>query len=241
MTPMKKSIRVIGWGLMAAGLLVLGFLAYQYWYTDLAAARGQQEGARQLAIRLAEAEPVAVATPSGQPDANPRPNKVVIPPAELFTEEPPEPGTAFAELRIPSIEVKEVVFEGVDVPTLQLGPGHMPWTPLLGQPGNAVVSGHRTTYGAPFNRIDELGVGDKIVVISAVGRHEYKVRETLVVEPTDIWVTDPRSGAWITLTTCHPEFSAQERYIVHAEMVKGPNLRFVRANPDHQPAAAQQG
>ncbi|HEX2370458.1 MAG TPA: class E sortase [Acidimicrobiia bacterium] len=244
---MKKWIRVIGWGLMAAGLVVLGFLAYQYWYTDLAAARGQQEGARQLAIRLAEVEveveaEVAVeVTPSGQPDANPRPNKVVIPPTELFTEEPPEPGTAFAEVRIPSIEVDEVVFEGVDVPTLQLGPGHMPWTPLPGQPGNAVMSGHRTTYGAPFNRIDELSPGDKIVVISAVGRHVYKVRETLVVEPTDIWVTDPRSGGWLTLTTCHPEFSAQERYIVHAEMVKGPNLRYIRANPDHQLAAAQQG
>jgi sortase A len=117
----------------------------------------------------------------------------------------------------------------------------MPWTPLPGQPGNAVVSGHRTTYGAPFNRVDELDVGDKIVVISAVGRHEYKVRETLVVEPTDIWVTDPRSGGWLTLTTCHPEFSAQERYIVHAEMVKGPNLRYIQANPDHQLAAAQQG
>ena len=239
---MKKWIRFAGWGLMAAGLVVLGVLAYQYWYTDLAAARGQLEGARQLAIRLteAEAEPVVVATPSGQPDANPRPNKVIIPPAELFTEEPPEPGTAFAELRIPSIEVKEVVFEGVDVPTLQLGPGHMPWTPLPGQPGNAVMSGHRTTYGAPFNRIDELAPGDKIVVISAVGRHVYRVRETLVVEPTDIWVTDPRSGGWLTLTTCHPEFSAQQRYIVHAEMVNGPNLRYIRANPDHQLAAAAQ-
>ncbi len=237
---MKKWIRFAGWGLMAVGLVVLGVLAYQYWYTDLAAARGQQEGARQLAIRLAEEEPVVVATPSGKPDANPRPNKVVIPPAELFTEEPPEAGTAFAELRIPSIEVKEVVFEGVDVPTLQLGPGHMPWTPLPGQPGNAVMSGHRTTYGAPFNRIDELEKGDKIVVISAVGRHVYRVRETLVVNPTDIWVTDPRSGGWLTLTTCHPEFSAQQRYIVHAEMVDGPNMRYIRANPDHQLAAAAQ-
>ncbi len=235
---MKKRIRVVGWGLMAAGLVVLGFLAYQYWYTDLAAERGQLEGARQLAIRLEEAAPQV--TPSGQPDANPRPNKVVIPPAELFTEEPPEAGTAFAEIQIPSIEVKEVVFEGVDVPTLQLGPGHMPWTPLPGQPGNAVMSGHRTTYGAPFNRIDELGVGDKIVVISAVGRHVYKVREALVVNPTDIWVTDARSGGWLTLTTCHPEFSAQQRYIVHAEMVKGPNLRYIRENPDHQLAAAAQ-
>ena len=90
---MKKRIRVIGWGLMAAGLVVLGFLAYQYWYTDLAAARGQQEGAASLRSGLPRRRPRAEVTPSGQPDANPRPNKVVIPPAELFTEEPPEPGT----------------------------------------------------------------------------------------------------------------------------------------------------
>ena len=159
-------------------------------------------------------------------------------PAELFTEEPPEPGTAFAELRIPSIEVKRSCSRGLTSPRSSSGPG------TCRGPRSRSARQRRErappTYGAPFNRIDELGVGDKIVVI-AVGRHEYKVRETLVVEPTDIWVTDPRSGAWITLTTCHPEFSAQERYIVHAEMIKGPNLEYVQANPDHQLAAAQQG
>ena len=217
---------------MAAGLVVLGFLAYQYWYTDLAAERGQQEGARQLAIRLAEVEPEPSRGHSFRAArCQPTPQQGGHPSAELFTEEPPEPGTAFAEVRIPSIEVEEVVFEGVGRPHAPARARAHAVDPAPGQPGNAVMSGHRTTYGAPFNRIDELGKGDKIVVISAVGRHEYKVRETLVVEPTDIWVTDPRSGGWITLTTCHPEFSAQERYIVHAEMIKGPNLEYVRANP----------
>src|SRR5665648_158035 len=61
-----------------------------------------------------------------------------------------------AKLTIPKINVEWITNEGSDVPDLKKGPGHIPQTPLPGEPGRCTLSGHRTTYGAPFNRIDEL-------------------------------------------------------------------------------------
>ncbi len=104
----------------------------------------------------------------------------------------------------------------------------MEGTPLPGQPGNAVLSGHRTTHGRPFFDFDLLEVGDRIEVETAIGVHAYEIREILVVQPTDVWVTDDRPGSWLTLTTCEPKFSARQRLIVFAEMVSGPNLEFAK-------------
>jgi sortase A len=105
----------------------------------------------------------------------------------------------------------------------------MPATPLPGQPGNAVISGHRTTYGRPFFDLDQLVAGDTIGVETALGMNIYAIREIIVVAPTDVWVTDPINGAWLTLTTCNPKFSAAERLVVQAELVDGPNLGYVQA------------
>ena len=82
-----------------------------------------------------------------------------------------------------------------------------------------MISGHRTTYGAPFYDLDLLEPGDRIEVDTAIGTHVYTVRETVIVAPTDVWVTDPRPGAWLTLTTCHPKYTARDRLIVHSVMV----------------------
>jgi sortase A len=105
----------------------------------------------------------------------------------------------------------------------------MPGTPVPGQPGNSVISGHRTTYGRPFFDFDQLGPGDRIELETAIGLHVYEVRESFVVEPTDVWVVDDRPGAWLTLTTCNPKFSARERLIITAELVQGPNLVYVES------------
>ena len=119
-----------------------------------------------------------------------------------------------------------MVVEGVDRESWKKGPGHMPWTPLPGQPGNSVISGHRVTYGRPFFDLDQLSPGDVIEVETGIGVHTYEVRETRIVAPTDVWVAGPRRGAWLTLTTCHPRFSAAQRLIVFAELVDGPNLSY---------------
>ncbi len=74
-----------------------------------------------------------------------------------------------------------------------------------------------------------IEVGDEIVVETALGEHVFEVRESLIVSPTDVWVTNPKRGAWITLTTCHPRFSARERLVIQAELIAGPNLPYAQA------------
>ena len=94
-------------------------------------------------------------------------------------------------------------------------------------PGNAVISGHRTTYGAPFFHLDRVEPGDLVAVQTATGEHVYQVVETRVVEPTDVWVTQQWDGSWLTLTTCHPRFASSERLVVFAHLVAGPNAGVI--------------
>lgn len=222
---------MLGWTLIWSGVFIFGFLGWQLFGTGLVNA-GVQEQAQEDLSRTFE-DPTVARPPVAQVDpveflgveSTDRPELPEL--VEFHPEEAPDNGEELAFLRIPKIDVDEVLFAGVDRDTLRKGPGHMEGTPIPGQPGNSVVSGHRTTYGSPFFDFDLLEPGDEIEVESAIGTHVYEVREMLIVEPTDVWVTDDRPGGWLTLTTCNPKFSARERLIVFAEMVSGPNAEFI--------------
>jgi sortase A len=111
------------------------------------------------------------------------------------------------------------VVAGVERDDLAKGPGHYPDTPMPGDVGNAAIAGHRTTFGAPFNRIDELRSGDSIDVTTLAGIFHYKVNQApKVVFPTDLSVLDPTPTATLTLTSCHPKFSARQRIVVTASL-----------------------
>lgn len=261
----RRFLRVTGWVMMSLGGLLLAFLAYQLVVTNVLTARSQQAAQSELAQHVQDAAAQvevadALSLPSELPgEDNPSfpqssttvpapvstsPTSVTAPvttasvEAVHYVEPTPDKGTAFGRIEIPVIDVDKVIFEGVDLGTLKSGPGHMPWTPLPGQPGNAVISGHRTTHGAPFFNLDAVSVGDEIIVETALGRHVYEVRRVFIVNPTDLWVTDPKRGAWLTLTTCNPRYSARERLIVQAELVEGPNLLYVEATKDLSSAGA---
>ncbi|MBW3661850.1 MAG: sortase [Actinobacteria bacterium] len=116
-----------------------------------------------------------------------------------------------------------LVVEGISVPDLRRGPGHYPGTAEPGQPGNVGISGHRTTYGAPFYDLDQLQPGDEVHLVDRAGREwVYDVLEQRVIAPTELWVVgdDPlETGApMLTLTTCNPRFSSSERLVVFAEL-----------------------
>lgn len=232
-----KMIRGLGWTLVWLGGLTLGFVAHQLWITTFFAKANQAELAVELEAHFAEAEIteveyVPIVVPGEDPPADTTAPAVGDPstPGVLKRESAPAEGEAFADIRIPSLESLAegwTVVEGVSLAVLKNGAGHMPWTPLPGQPGNAVISGHRTTYGQPFHDLDQLDIGDTIEVETALGVHVYSVREVFIVKPTDVWVTHPKSGAWLTLTTCNPKFSARERLIVSAQMVSGPNATVI--------------
>ena len=240
-----KALKVAGWSMIGMGSLILLFLAYQLLFTNLLTARAQNAASTALDERfekLREETPEAVVVvptlPPAQPepdepeDGSPPPTNAVSDQAvqiAYYPEDSPEQGTELGRIVIPKIDVDRVVVEGVERSDLKVGPGHMPWTPLPGQAGNAVISGHRTTWGAPFYRLDELEPGDEITVETVVGVHTYTVREAIVVSPTDVWVTNARPGAWLTLTTCNPRFSARQRLVIVAELVEGPNAEYARA------------
>lgn len=214
------------------GLLTLGFVVHQLFVTSFFAERAQ---AGLASDRIANNEQAQISeveyVPLVEDDAgNLVPGATGGDPQFILSESTPELGDAFALIRIPKLDdLKDGwnVVEGVTLPILRAGAGHMPTTPLPGQPGNSVISGHRTTYGAPFHNLDQLAAGDVIEVETAIGTHTYAVREVFVVKPTDIWVTDPLPGAWLTLTTCHPKFSARERLIVQAALIEGPNANVI--------------
>lgn len=224
----RRSLQIFAWTLIWSGLLVGGYVGWQLFVTDIINGRTQARAAVELqaAVARAEAPTEEFATdelidevPAGIPSS-----------VRLVGEPEPVHGEPVAFLRIPRLGVSEVVFSGDERPILNKGPGHMERTPLPGQPGNSVISGHRTTYGRPFFDLDSLVPGDVIEVESAAGVHRYEVRETVIVRPNGIWVTDPRPGGWLTLITCNPRFSARERLVVFAEMVSGPNYDFVRVS-----------
>ena len=130
-----------------------------------------------------------------------------------------EEGEAVAIMKIPRIGIEKAVVEGTSVADLKKGPGHYVGTPLPGQPGNAAIAGHRTTYGAPFNRIDELERGDPIIVTTRQGSFRYETESTTIVRPSDSYVLDPTEDNRLTLTSCHPKYSARQRIIVVARLV----------------------
>ena len=243
-----RAIRIVGWTAIVSGFLILGFVAQQLFVTTWFAEQHQEALAEEAQEHFAstdvsEVEYVPSASrdatengtvnaSSGEDDPNNEGTNDGTEPRTLLVEEAPPEGEPVAVVRIPSIDRLQegwTVVEGVGVRDLKNGAGHMPDTPLPGLPGNAVISGHRTTYGAPFHEVDTLEAGDIIEVDTAVGTHTYAVRELQIVRPTDVWVTDPRDGSWLTLTTCHPKFSSRRRLIVFAELVDGPNYEAIYA------------
>lgn len=124
------------------------------------------------------------------------------------------------KITIPSIEVGWIVNEGTDRETLKKGPGHIMGTPFPGEIGRCTISGHRTTYGAPFNRIDELIEGDLIYLETIMGKTlTYVVTAQEIVRPTDVYILEGDDKRELLLTACHPKYSAAYRIIIISELV----------------------
>jgi len=125
---------------------------------------------------------------------------------------------AIATIKIDKIDVYLPVAEGVELATLKFALGHMPETAALGSVGNAVVAGHRShSFGTYFNRLDEVAIGDEIVVQAGGSTYTYEVYETLIVEPDDLSVLRGSSDHQVlTLITCTPLYTSTHRLIVHA-------------------------
>jgi len=213
----------LGSGLIITSLLMFLFVGYQLWGTGIEEAQSQNRLDDSFAELVADvgegaANPGVTTDPGVTKSTTPSDDPA---PSETREPIPIVEGDPLAIIELPTIGVRKFVVAGVRTADLKKAPGHYPDTPLPGELGNAAIAGHRTTYGEPFRKLDELEVGDEIRVTDLFTRQfVYRVTGTQIVGPADSWVvatTDP-TIATLTLTTCHPEFSAKLRLIVSAEL-----------------------
>ena len=229
-----RVVGAIGRFMMRAGVLILLFVAYQLWGTGLATSRAQDRLEDEFAQLLADAPATTSTTSSSAPPSTTTTTEapVAAPVTAPVDIPPPDPGGPVGRIEIPAIGVDFITLQGVDLKWLQEGPGHFPQTPLPGQPGNVAFAGHRTTYAAPFNRLDELQPGDEITFETVQGTFTYTVDSHdrgdgsasgyFVVAPTDVGVLDQDGTDRVTLIACHPKYSARQRIVVTATLASPP-------------------
>ena len=114
-----------------------------------------------------------------------------------------------------------MIMEGTDRRTLRRAVGHIPGTPLPGQPGNVVITGHRDTF---FSGLRNIHQDDEITLTTLNGTYRYSVDFTEVVGPQDTAVLDHSDDAILTLVTCYPFYfvgPAPKRFVVRAHRISG--------------------
>ena len=222
MKALRLVIRILGEVFITFGFLLLLFVAWQLWWTDVTANREQASNIQTLERGFAQDDgvevkkaPLTQKAPASAPVAKLK--RVPL-------------GEAFGIVRIPRFGAGNArpALNGTDDQTLTKGIGQYRSSAQPGEVGNFAVAGHRTTYGRPFHNIDLLKKGDVIVVETRASFVVYAVDRHVIVLPSQVEViaaVPQRPGvqpteAWMTLTSCHPKFSARQRYVVFAKLVK---------------------
>ncbi|MBN9105254.1 MAG: class E sortase [Propionibacteriaceae bacterium] len=193
---------LVGELMITAGAFLLLFVGWQLWWTDVTSDADAGQAVTVLQENFDDPSWV-------------QPKRVHL-------------GDAFAIIRIPRFGAgfARPVYEGTTRDVLQRGVGHYPGTVLPGEVGNFALAGHRTTYGKPFNQIDKLRDGDVVLIETKATWYVYRVTGHQIVAPTQTSVILPvpdepdaePTAALLTMTSCHPEFSARQRFIVHGEL-----------------------
>ena len=263
---MRRLLSGVGRTLITAGVLLLLFVVYQLWGTNIKQAQEQRKltsgfeselaAAGITPIEFGDLGPLASAVETTTPttgvplttavartvDGTSRPAvatpTTVVPTTTTLPSvragrsqmKAPRPGRAIGLLVIPRIKQRQVIVEGTTKTDLESGPGRYLRSAYPGQPGNAAIAGHRTTFGAPFFNLALMRPGDPIFVQTQQGSYRYDVIDacrptctgsgSFIVSPSDRTVLAPTPGEnLLTLTTCHPKYSARQRLIVRARLV----------------------
>ena len=213
-----RFLRFLGKLLISVGIGTLLFVVWTLWGTGILTERAQH----RLALEFDSLPPLA------RKDAG---SSAATGPPKGFR---PRPGAPVFRLRMPSIDDDNIVVEGVADDQLASGPGHYPSCrpgfarPLCterdevwpGERGRVIVSGHRTTHGAPFYDLDKLHKGDDVIIQTRWGTFLYRVSTSKVVAPNAVDIANPSAtdAREVAFTTCNPKFSAAQRLVVFAEM-----------------------
>ncbi len=199
-SPAAQTLRVLGVVLVFVALWLIDLVGVALIGTNVLAEHRQQ----QLSQSLVQPSRLLIDSKRQLPFA---------------TTSEPKVATAIGQLQIPALSLSTTVIEGAELPQLTFGPGHLHGTALPGQAGNAVIAGHRTTWGRPFAHLDALRKGDRIIFTNFSGRSTYVVTTSFVVGPNDSSVTNPSSANVLTLLTCTPPHFATHRLIVRAALL----------------------
>lgn len=127
-----------------------------------------------------------------------------------------------SHLRIPSIGVDEEIRSGISLSVIDQGVAHWAGTAAPGGSGNVVLAGHRSTHTRPFTDLDRLEIGDLVYLEDGDGFDVmYRVSDSFIVAPEDIWISYDFGKPMVTMFACHPKGSARQRIVVQAELVAG--------------------
>ncbi|WP_354235398.1 class E sortase [Arthrobacter sp. UYEF3] len=218
---MSRTLQIGGELFLTAGVVLLLFVAWQLWWTNLDADARQREVVRNFARGLSgPAHAVASQPEPGPGQGNARP------PAPAVASEP-EPGAMIGVVYVPRFgtEYARPIVQGTTPAVLDsLGLGHYEGTAMPGAAGNFALAGHRQTHGAVLDNIDTLVPGDGIYVQTRDGYYIYRFRNSEIVLPsaTDVLLPVPRQPSattrdgYLTMTSCNPRFGSQERIIAYS-------------------------
>jgi sortase A len=222
--PVRRSRRLLEYMLLFVGLIAIDTYIwinvdtmvdqdYGSWSLDQQIDGRHPSFTRYLRERLrieepAPAEPIA-ANPEG----------VKPPPAPRVAQHLAR-YTLIGRVEVPRLGLSAVVREGVDSSTLRSAVGHMPSTPLPGQPGNSALAAHRDTL---FRKLRGIRKDDRITIQTVDGSYDYIVESLKIVDPSDVGVLKASAGdRLLTLITCYPFNyigSAPNRFVVRAREV----------------------
>ncbi|MCX4507373.1 class E sortase [Streptomyces anulatus] len=207
-SPAVVASRVVGEVFISLGVLMLLFVTYQLWWTNI---RAEQ---------IAGKETNRIQDEWANGDRKPG----------VFA-----PGQGFAIMHIPKLDVVAPIAEGIDKEKVldrgmigHYGEGRLKTAMPSDKQGNFSVAGHRNTHGEPFRYINKLNPGDPIVVETQDAYYTYEMASILPqTSPSNISVIEPvpagsgfeGPGRYLTLTTCTPEFTSTYRLIVWGKMV----------------------
>jgi sortase A len=228
---MRRFAHIASIALITAGLLVVvdvGItLAYQEPLSSIYSSIKQSEKASQLKTLEAEfltpAEAKEIQQASEQATQQQDPEALRQDFARLGERlvDESKPGDALGRIEAPDMNGLNMVFvQGTDESSLELGPGHYPETAMPGQGKTIAIAGHRTTYLAPFRHIDSMKQGDEITLKMPYGTFVYAVQKTEIVDPSDVGVIHETGYERLVLSACNPLYSAAERFIVFARLVR---------------------
>jgi sortase A len=225
---MRRLLRISGSLLIVAGLLmVVWAIVVWRWedpFTRFYTALEQRELESSYEARLEDYERRAAPIPGasgGMERTTPRVPVTWLRAAARQYRLSSSRGDALGHLRIPRLGVDMVFVNGTDSATLKRGPGR--WAGrasyMPGEGHLVYVAGHRTTYSAPFSRIDKLDPGDEVVLELPYATLEYRVTRHEIVRADELRVLRSSGREVLALQACHPRFFASHRYIAYARFV----------------------